>query len=143
MEVLIIIAVVFSGGAFFLNLFKGKQKAIDAPAPRKAITGSAPPKGHSLKKLYIKTVKYESSKCGWTWECECGISETMPNYPFNRNGEPESPTEGYVMNRWKKHAQLYGQFINVEESNEWKLKFETAIQEFDEFKKKCFCKDLH
>lgn len=143
MELLIIIAVIFSGGTFFLNLFNNKQRSISAPPARKAITGTAAPKGHTLKKLYVKKVKYSSGESGWTWECECGISDVFPNYPFNRSGEPESPTEGYVMQRWKLHAQLHGNFTSVEEENEWKFKFDIAIQEFDAYKKKCFCKDLH
>lgn len=90
--------------------------------------------GHGLQRVYYKNGSYTSSK-GWAWQCECGVGQLIDGY--------NNPSEERALGAWKNHRAMYDNLALETTENAYKVLYEDKQAELVEFKKTCYCKDIH
>lgn len=109
----------------FVHTGGSKQQALPAPVQQE--------KQHSLVKTWLGNAGDSTGAiAGWRWKCSCGVIGSCSNATKTTLG-----TETNAVALFGIHRKLYKEA----NGNEWKDKHDALLARFEDYKKKCYCKD--
>lgn len=129
---LLLIPVTICSVVTLWKVFRGpKPQAPKALEARSEPDGAV--EGHTLVRTWIGSGN--NILLSWRWECSCGTK----GYARDLVKGKSPGSEANAIQQFKAHAKNY-QEAN---GNKWKSMYEAKSKEFEEYKEKCYCKDIH